>query len=85
MQYALSLFAVSDGDNLCHLIANEAREVCSDHDVDEEWTENDCISAECCWELQTNTSVPSCYQKGLQLFVLIKSSVSEKLDIANML
>jgi len=83
LSYALSVFAVPDGNNICHLIANEAREICSDHIVGEEWTESECMSSECCWEQQTNSSVPSCYRKGLQLYVLIKSSVSEKLDITN--
>ena len=67
LSYVLIVFAVPDGNNICHLIANEAREICSDHIVDEEWTESECISSECCWEQQINSSVPSCYRKGLQL------------------
>jgi len=56
---------VLGANNICHLIAMEAREVCSDSSVDQEWTESECISAGCCWEHQVNSSMLSCYRKGL--------------------
>ena len=68
--------AVPGENNECYLIASEAREICSGYSVDREWTEDECILAGCCWEQQINSSVPSCYHKGLQLSMLVKSSVS---------
>jgi len=60
-------FPVLGGSNVCRMIANEAREVCSEHSVGSEWTQDACEVAGCCWQQQANSSVPSCFRKGLCL------------------